>query len=258
MRAVNLIPAEARRGSAGGSGTSVHAFLALLALLVVAVTAYVLTANRVTAARAQLGDVTARTQVVTRRLDGLKPYEDFASLEQRRLSTVRSLIASRFDWEQTLHDLSRVTTPAVALTTVTGTVSPNVQSEGSTGAASSFRSDLPNPALELAGCATSNREVVRLLSRLRAMKNVVRVTLADSTKPDTATATSGAATTGGAGDGCGGSDQWPAFDIVVFYAPRPGGSVAAPTSGATPAATTGSSPSSSRPASSTASTGSTP
>jgi hypothetical protein len=79
--------------------------------------------------------------------------------------------------------------------------------------------------------------VAQLMSRLRLIDGVNRVTLNSSAK--SASSANGASTSGGSG-GC--SSNWPAFDIVVFFEPvanagasglaaAPGGSTT-PTAGA--------------------------
>jgi len=149
----------------------------------------------------------------------------------------------------------------VWLTSVTGTVAPNVTLDGGGSGAgaggggerSGLRSALPNPALSIAGCATSNDQVVSFVSRLRVMNGVIRVSLSDAQKSDTAVASSGASSGGaaasapasgssggGGGDCTNGSDKFPKFDVVVFYRPLAVASVSsAPGGVATPASATG-------------------
>lgn len=224
MRAVNLIPGEDRRRRGPQAG---HLLLAGLALAVLATTIYVLAANRVSDREAQLARVSQQSTAADRELARLRPYQQFAELEANRVSTVRSLARSRFDWERSMRDLARVSSRDVWLTGVTGTVTPDVTVDGgSSDLGSDFRSAMPNPALELAGCATSNDALVRFLSRLRAMRGAVRVTLADATKADSASPSSPTSSPGassaGAPTGCSSTDHWPAFHVVVFYEPPAG------------------------------------
>jgi Tfp pilus assembly protein PilN len=243
VKAVNLIPAEDRRGG-GTAGVSLAAYglLAGLAVALGALTLYVLTSNRLEERTSELAALKARNVRTDARASALEPYIRFAKLERDRVSTVRNLAASRFDWSRVMTDLSRVVGRRVWLTAMTGTVAPGVSVEGGSASdASSLRQALPNPAVELDGCATDHREVVRFVSRLRATKAVVRVTLADSQKSDTQTQSvssdggSGGSSAPGSSTGCG-SDSRPQFNLIVFYAPLPGG--APPTSaggGSTPA-----------------------
>ncbi len=271
MRAVNLIPVEERRGGSGsGSGPPTVWLLVVLGVLVVALAGYVLASNQVSERQAKLAQISAQADGAQASVARLKPYVDFASLEQNRTQTVRQLAASRFDWHQSLHDLARVMSKDVWLTSVTGSVSPNVALDGGGGSGgggggggsgAGLRSALPNPALSISGCATSNDQVVSFVSRLRVMNGVIRVALSDAQKSDTTPASggassgapaSGASAASGAGAGGGnaagggdctnGSDKFPKFDVVVFYQPLAGAVVASGTAGsATPASAPGAS-----------------
>jgi Tfp pilus assembly protein PilN len=267
VRAVNLIPAEERRGSAGG-GSSLPTFgvIGVLALLLVGVTAWVVLSNQISDRKAELAREQRQTGQTQAQAARLKPYTEFAQLEQKRVDTVRQLADSRFDWENTMHDLARVVTTNVWLTSFTGTVAPGVNIDsagggGGAGGTSNLRAALPNPAIELSGCATSQSEVARFLSRLRAMRGVTRVTLSDASKSDTP-ASGGAPTTGGSGSSSSdcrqGSAHFPLFNLIIFFKPLPGGSSTASGSPVATSATakpagsppaTGSSPAPSTPAS---------
>jgi hypothetical protein len=116
---------------------------------------------------------------------------------------------------------------------------------GSAASTGTLRAALPGPAFELKGCTATQDDVARLMSRLRLIDGVTRVTLADSLKQDasqagTAVAAAPAGGAGGSGGaGCGANA--PSFDLVVFFQPLPGASVglagasgpAAPTAPAT-------------------------
>ena len=124
-----------------------------------------------------------------------------------------------------------------ALQSLSGSVVPSASVSGSSGNGSALRSDEPGPAIELSGCTKTQDEVAQLMSRLRLIDGVNRVTLNSSTKASSAT---GSASVSSGSGGCGASR--PAFDIVVFFEPvanagasglaaAPGGSTT-PTSGA--------------------------
>jgi Tfp pilus assembly protein PilN len=251
MKAVNLIPSDQRRGG-GGSSLATNALLGALALVLVGVVAYVLTSNQISSRKDDLAKAKQRNATVTSELSALKPYVDFASLKESRSKTVHDLAAARFNWQRAMGDLSHVTTHQVWLTAMTATVAPGVALEsGGTGATSTLRGALPNPAVEISGCAVSNKAVVAYMSRLRAMKNVVRVSLDSAEKSsDSAGGSSTSTSTGGGSgaQGCGSGDSTPAFTAVVFFAPTAGATDAAAATGATgttPAPATGTSTSTS-------------
>jgi len=222
VKAVNLIPADQRRGGTGlgRSGGAVYAILGLLGFVVVAAVVYVLSVNAVTSKREDLHGLQAQTQVAQAKADALAPYRTFAALKQARVQTIQSLASSRFDWERVMRKLALVIPSDVWLTSLVGTVAPGVQLQaGSGGEASGLRSALPVPAVELTGCTTGQAEVSRFMSRLRVIDGVTRVSLASSEKGDTAGGTGGSSSgSSGGDDGCEkGSASHPQFDLVVFF-----------------------------------------
>jgi Tfp pilus assembly protein PilN len=228
VRAVNLIPAEQRRSSSGPgrSGGAVYVLLGGLALLLVAVAVYVLTVNQVNDNKDQLSRLQSDTQTAQAQANALSPYRKFAALKAARLQTISSLAQSRFDWEQVMRKLAIVIPSDVWLTSLVGTVSPDVQVQASTqtgDGSSGLRAAMPVPALELTGCTTGQAQVSRFMSRLRVIDGVSRVSLASSEKSDS-TAGGGSANHGsspsgasGSGDCRNGSSKYPQFDLVVFF-----------------------------------------
>jgi Tfp pilus assembly protein PilN len=216
MKAINLLPPDLRGAPKGSTtvaadepgGFGAFAVLGALAICVVALAAYVLTTNTVKDRSAKLEAVGAQAQATTERVAQLKPYADFQAMAETRIQTVRDLASSRFDWEQALRDISRAIPADVSLTRLNGSISS--QAGGSSG----LRGAIGAPAIELSGCTTDQRRVATLLSRLRNVDGVTRVSLAKSMRPETATAT--AATPAEGATGCG-AGRPPAFEIVIFF-----------------------------------------
>jgi hypothetical protein len=109
---------------------------------------------------------------------------------------------------------------STSLQTLTGTVAPGAAVSGpsgsSPGASGSLRTDLPVPAIELIGCTKTQDDVARLMSRLRVIDGVTRVTLSNSQKSASAQNGTGVSSGGSSGvAGCG--SNTPSFDIVVFF-----------------------------------------
>ena len=164
----------------------------------------------------------------------LASYAKFAQLAQARAQTVRQIAATRFDWHGALSDLSKVVPANTSLQSLTASVSPTATVEGGgitgSGAGTGLRSDISSPALELTGCTKTQDDVARLMSRLRLINGVTRVTLGDSHKQDSAQAAT--AVSSGAGSPTGSSathdcgPNTPTFDLVVFFAPLPGAAAA--------------------------------
>jgi Tfp pilus assembly protein PilN len=213
MKAVNLLPNDLRGSRApaevavaepGGPGAFV--VLGVLAVCLVALAGYVLTSNTLKERQSGLESVTVQAQAAAQRAAELKPYADFDTLAKARVQTVRDLAASRFDFEQSLRDVSRAIPAAVTLASLNGSVSSQ------SGGGGALRGAIASPAIELAGCTTSQPAVAQLMSRLRAVDGVTRVSLAKSIKPDTG----GVPTTSGERPPCGKADA-PQFELVIFF-----------------------------------------
>jgi Tfp pilus assembly protein PilN len=224
MRAVNLLTPEMRSSQKGSSssaprpaamttpgGIGAIALLGALALIVAGVAGYVLSTNVVKQKQSDLAAVRAKNDATVKRAEQLKPYADFQTLATARASTVQGLASARFDWEQSLRDLSRALPKDVYLSSLDGTVG------GGAGGGSGIRSSITAPAIELAGCTKTQPGVARLMSRLRNVQGVTRVSLSKSEKSDTAAANGGSSSTGGSTVGPCGKGSPPSFEIVVFF-----------------------------------------
>lgn len=222
MRAVNLIPRDARRGgvapSIGKLGPS-HFVIALLVVALGFVTLYVLSSNTVSQRQSQLAGLKQDYTRIQAQVARLNDYSQFEQLAQKREETVREIAASRFDWHSALSDLSKVVPANTSLQSLEATVSPTVSGGGgsSTGGGA-VRGDISAPAFELKGCTGTQDEVAQLMSRLRVINGVTRVTLEDSAKSATTTPT--VSTSGSGQSACPASG--PTFDMVVFFQPGAG------------------------------------
>ena len=252
MRAVNLIPADERRG-ADRSGGAVYVFLGVLGMLVLLVGVWVLVNNQVTSKQAELEQLRADTTAAQQQAAALAPFRTFSSMREKRVETVTSLAGSRFDWGPVLRKMAMVLPRDVWLTSMVGTVTPGLNLSaggGGAGDTSSLRAAMPGPAVELTGCTSSQAEVARVMTRLRLIDGVTRVSLASSKKADRAAANTQPSGSDGASGSdssdCRGGKDVPQFSMVVFFNPVAGAG-AAPvvggTPGATPTTTSGSQPS---------------
>jgi len=172
---------------------------------VLAVAGYILAGNQVTERRAQLAQVTADHEVTARHAAALKPYGDFQNLAIQRRETVTSLAALRFDWEQALRDVSHALPGGVTLTALDGSTSNGTATSGGR-----VRSAIEAPAITLKGCTVDQGRVATMLSRLRGIRGVTRVSLAKSERK-----AQGGSGTGAAG-ACGAGSP-PEFETVVFF-----------------------------------------
>jgi Tfp pilus assembly protein PilN len=234
MRAVNLIPAEERRGLRGGgsgSGDGSYIVLGVLALVVALSAGYTLVNRSVGDRRAELENVQAQVATAQAQVQRYASYTGFSALRQKRSETVRSLAASRFDWSHALHELARTIPSNAWLTSLKGTVTPGVSVDG--GTADPLRGSLQNPALEVMGCTTSQGDVAKVISSLRRIDGVERVSLSSSQKLDQGSpaggGSPGAGDTGSSGDCRNGNAHYPQFSMTLFFAnpTTPSGSAAA-------------------------------
>lgn len=222
MRAVNLVPADERRAGAGGasrSGGLVYALLGALGMGLVMVLALTLVNRSLDEKRTQLVDVKAQADAAQARADALAPYTKFAELRAKRVETVKSLAASRFDWSHAMHEVARVIPENVWLQSLKGSIASTAG--GGSGAASGSTATGAAPAIELAGCTTSQKSVARMMARMRLVDGVRRVSLNASEKAGGEAAAGGAGGAGTGGGGCGASDQHPAFQIRIFFVAPP-------------------------------------
>jgi Tfp pilus assembly protein PilN len=216
MRAVNLLTPELRSAQKGSSaprpsaletsgGIGAFALLGALVLCVAAVAGSALAGNTVKDRTATLAAVNAKNDATVKHAAELKPYADFQTVANERIGTVHALANARFDWEQALRDLSRALPSNVYVSSMAGDVG-----SGSGGAGSGIRSAIPAPAIELSGCTRSQPAVATLMSRLRNIQGVTRVSLAKSEKAESVAA-------GTAGTTPCGKGTPPTFDVVVFF-----------------------------------------
>jgi hypothetical protein len=197
----------------------------------------VLSNNTVSQRKAQLSNLNAQMTRMKAEVAQLQKYDQFEKLAKAREATVKEIASSRFDWHGALSDLSKVVPRNTLLQSLVATVSSNSSTGGGGGSSGTVRSDIEAPALSLKGCTGSQDEVAQLMSRLRVVNGVSRVTLEDSTDAPAGSST-----------GCPG----PTFDMVVFFQPLTGNAATlAGMASSTPASTTSSTSTSSTPSSTT-------
>jgi Tfp pilus assembly protein PilN len=219
MKAVNLIPVEDRRGlRGGGSGSGVASYIVLgvLAAVVVMSAAYTLTNRSLSDRHAQLESVQSQVENAQAQVQRYSSYTGFTALRQKRTETVRSLAASRFDWSHALHELARTIPSNAWLTSLKGTVTPGISIDG--GGTDPLRGSLPNPALEVVGCTTSQADVAKVISSLRRVDGVERLSLSSSQKLDQGASGGSTGDSGDGGDCRYGNAHYPQFSMTLFFA----------------------------------------
>jgi Tfp pilus assembly protein PilN len=175
MRPVNLIPAEERPGGRRPlrAGPLAYLVVGALAAAVIALTALVVTENQISDRQAEVTQLQGEAQSIEARAQELAPYTQFAAVREQRLETVTGLADSRFDWRRVLNELSLLLPTNIQLTSLAGTASPEVGLSG--GAGVGMRSQIAGPALEVAGCGTSQAAVAGFVEALKDIDGVTRV-----------------------------------------------------------------------------------
>ncbi|MCW2959590.1 MAG: hypothetical protein JWP18_2393, partial [Solirubrobacterales bacterium] len=224
MKAVNLIPAEERRGAGGAAGRTgggAYILIGALALLVVMFAAHATTKKSINEQQTQLTTLERDAAAGEARATALASYTSFAALRTARVATVKSIADSRFDWAHAMRELGRTLPRDITLTALTGTVS--TASAGSGGGGVALRAAYDVPAIELTGCAPGQGSIPPMLAALRQVDGVRRVALQQSIKSDSSSAgppAAGAKATRPA-------DCRRTFQAVVFFDAKPQPSVAA-------------------------------
>jgi Tfp pilus assembly protein PilN len=258
MRAVNLMPADQRRGASGAAGRSAggaYVLLGLIAGLVALGGLYAIARHQVSDRTTQAARLTAEAAQDQARADSLKSYSGFIALRDQRVQAVEQLAATRFDWAHAFHEIGRVLPVDVALTALTGTMGSGT---GAAPAAPSASATGGTPAIEISGCAVSQPVVAETLERLRGIDGATDVSLESSDKsaPTAAAATTSAGTAAQAPASTGPSDcrqghpGYPLFKIRATFTALPsatppaaaGATAAPPATGSTPATPAASTP----------------
>jgi Tfp pilus assembly protein PilN len=250
MRPVNLIPLDERRGSArrrpGSGGMRVYIVLGALGAALICMLALVLTTNKVNTRTQELAKAQAQQEGVKQVADALRPYGQFASLQQAREQQISSLVSTRFDWERSLRQLSLAIPANVWIINLDATLSPAVEVEGSGGGGDlqSVRQQTGAPAFAITGCTFSHHAVARMMVRMQNLDDVTRVRFADSTRKDDVAASAPAAAAPAQGSqaaaqdsqDCIGSKRVTKFDILVEFgnAPSAAATSASPEAGSVP------------------------
>ena len=223
MRPVNLIPGEERRGQNAPlrSGPIAYIVLGALVALLAGVTLVVLTGNQIADNEAELAQVKREDAAATAQAQRLTAYTQYQLLSEQRVTTVKSLADSRFDWERVMRELSLVLPSNVWLTSLTASASPGATESGGEGGGGSLREAVAGPALEMSGCSTGQDGVAGFVGALKDMDGVTRVGVESSALPPVGTA----AGTGEGGEGgstnCRTRDFIAEFKIVVAFDAAP-------------------------------------
>jgi Tfp pilus assembly protein PilN len=244
MRAVNLIPAEQRKGGAVGRRSQGIAFgvLGLLAGAAILVFLYGSASHQLASRKAEAAALTQQAQQVQAQAAQLSSYTSFMQMREQRLQAISQLVGSRFDWSATMNELSRVLPATISLNSLQGTIGSSTGSASASASAAAPAAAAPaagstastastaasaaaaapvssatppgtTPTFTLAGCGTTQVAVAQMLVRLRLVSGVSNVTLQSSAR------SGNGGGSGGSGGTCPGND--PSFTAQVSFQPLP-------------------------------------
>jgi Tfp pilus assembly protein PilN len=221
MRPVDLIPAEERRGERTPmrGGPLAYVLVAALVLALAGVTLLVVTNNQISEHKAEIASLEQQNSVAQARAAELSPYIQFHSVYEERVATVTSLAESRFDWERVMRELALILPNDVWLTSLGGTVTPDVSVTGAPSIA--LRDGVAGPALEMVGCGTGQEAVAGFVDALKEIDGVTRVGVQSSALKDAATASGGSTDSVAASGTCQTRAFIAQFQIVVAFDAAP-------------------------------------
>lgn len=217
MRPVNLIPQDERSGERRPmrGGPLAYVIVGALAAAVIGVAVFTVTNNQISDSKAEIANLEEETQAVEAKTQALSAYTQFHSLRQQRTATVVSLANSRFDWERVMRELALILPSDVWLSNLTGSVNPAVSVEGS--ASIALRQNVPGPALELIGCASSQDAVAGFVQALKEIEGVTRVGMQSSELGES----SGASSSSSGSASCQTQDFIAQFQMVAAFDAAP-------------------------------------
>ena len=184
MRAVNLIPADQRRGAggfAGRSGGIVYVVAAGLLVVVVLGVIYAFAVKDVANKTGQYNQVTQEIGAVQAQTAELQPFLDVHALSQSKVKSIVQVAQSRFNWPAAMAQLALALPSDVTFTAFTAVVANGTSSATAT-VPSTTTGTGTSPSFALAGCASSQSEISTILTRLQAVPAVTNVSLQDSAK----------------------------------------------------------------------------
>jgi hypothetical protein len=181
VRAINLIPAEQRRGAgglAGRTGGVVYVIMGGLAVLVALGALYAFAVHHVATRKTTLAGVSAETAAVSAQASSLQQYVQYQTLTQQNIGAVAAVAGQRFDWSRAMQQIALALGPTVTIGSLSGNASPGAGATGSVGAANAADS----ASFTLSGCATTQLVVADLITRFRELKDVSGVTISSYSK----------------------------------------------------------------------------
>ena len=184
MRAVNLIPADERRGAggiAGRSGGVVYVLVGSLAVLVALGVVYAFAVHTVAQRKGELAAVAAQVATVNAETQSLQPYVQIAAVSAEKVQEVATIAQQRFNWPTAMSQLALALPNDVSFTSLSASV-PTATSAtvAATPAGSSASASGVQVPFSLVGCANSQGDIPSVLTDLSSVPGVTGVQLISS------------------------------------------------------------------------------
>ena len=193
--------------------------------------------NQIDSKQEQITAIASEADTAEAETGRLAAYTDFGALRDRRIATVTQLTGQRTNWAHQIGEIARVMPSNVWFSSLTG------QDGSVVTATAPATPDADGATIDLAGCTVGHRSVSSVMSAMRRIDRIKKVTL-------TSTEKGGSASGGGGGGGGGGGQCSSKKHTLVTFAMKltfkPNEAPATGASGAqgatTPAAATGAQP----------------
>jgi Tfp pilus assembly protein PilN len=243
MNAVNLIPADRRKGNLSVSASPVTlGLIGGLVVVLIAAVLYVFAANDVKSRQSELARVTANAFSWQAAANSYTHYATAAQQRKQQIVDVRQLVSGRFPWSTLLSQIGGVMPSDAALSSFQAQ-SPSADSTAVSGTTttSSPTSAPTGSAITIAGCAASQSAVAATMVALHRVQGVSSVSLQSSSDGSTSgsSASSGSSSgSSGSSSGQGGCPFQVTFQMTLVLGTSATSTSAAPTSAKQTAAAT--------------------
>ncbi len=186
MRAVNLLPADAARGSAKRPSAPVLVLcIGILVVTLALAVGFLRTSSRAGENQRRLDDAQAQLEVL-----GPAPAPPSAVAaglgreQQARLQAVSAVLANRVAWDRVLRDVSLVIPDDVWLTNLAGTAPVPAAGQPSSSTTAPAEPNGVPTGLTLTGFTYSHRAVARALARIALLPDLLNVQLQRSARTE--------------------------------------------------------------------------
>ena len=219
MRAVNLLPEDARSRGLSIKPRPAHGIALVLLALAVMALLYGQARNQAQHAESEAIQVRTETAAVERAAVADTAAAAAVPAFEKYIGGVAKVVTSRYGWAPLFHQLAVTVPHGVEFTNLTvSLISPTPSALGAAAASPSMLNAPQGATMNLKGCSFTQPQVATMMRSLREVADVSEVSLVSSVK-NTNSKTGGSSASSGSG-GCPPSGT--NFEVVVTVAaPKP-------------------------------------